>query len=139
MFDAPMTVTGFSTHDVPAWRKDLVFGGSCGDMVAVRPVNARYGGRTYLGILIGEIAQSLSVVIGKDGLIKADPSMHNPAMFVPDLGEMVFGHGSWWSVIEDETQLEDITDADIDGVWYVRALRQIAERSKNGEQEASPL
>ena len=141
MFDDPMTVTGFSTYDTPSWRGNPLFGGSCGDMVAVRPVNDRYGGRTYLGILMGEIAQTISVRITKEGLIQADPTMHNPAMFVPDLGEMIFGHSSWWGVIADESQLRDITDADVENVWYVKALRQIADRAKGEieDEETSPL
>jgi hypothetical protein len=124
----PILVSSMATRSVPQWRPDLIFGGRCGDMVAVRPIREKYGGRTYLGVLMGEIAQSTSVRITREGQVQFDASMHNPAIFVPELSTVIFGHGSWWGAIRDADHLREITDEDIDGVWYVRALKQIVER-----------
>lgn len=131
----PFTVQGIASKGTAAWRPRMLFGGQCGDMVAVRPVAKEHGDRTYLGILLGEIAQGTSVGFRKsDGTLVYDMSWHNPAIFVPDLDTVIFGISSWWGLISSADQLRDITDADIDGVWYVKALKQI-ERFK-AEDEA---
>lgn len=48
----------------------------------------------------------------------------------PEKKTVVFGCNSWWRLIESESQLKTITDADIDNVWYVRALRALTEHSE---------
>lgn len=122
----PITITGFSTRGTKAWNPSMLFGGRCGDMVAIRPVAREHGDRTFLGILLGEIAQGVSLARRKsDGALIYDMGWHNPAVFVPDLDTMIFGNASWWSLISSPDQLREITDADIESVWYVKALRQI--------------
>jgi len=39
------------------------------------------------------------------------------------------GCGSWWGAIDNEEDLKDITDSDIENVWYVQLLKKI----KNGQ------
>lgn len=121
----PFTIARTVSRRTPAWRPDVLFGGKCGDMVSIRPCNARFGDRTYLGVMLGEISQGIQLTIRGDEL-HYDASYHNPAILIPDLGEVVFGNASWWGVITDATQLREITDADISNVWYVKALEQIA-------------
>lgn len=106
------------------WRAEV------GAWVAVRPCGEKYEGKTYLGVLLGDVA--LSVSTRYDPETKAlgfEPSFHNPAMYVPDLKEVIYGCGSWWGVIESPEGLKKISDADIDNVWYVRALKELAEKS----------
>lgn len=94
-------------------------------MVSVKPCAERFGGRTYLGVLLGEIAQGIS--IGTKGPeLHYDMAYHNPAILIPELDEVVFGNASWWGRIRDENHLRQITDEDISNVWYVKALNQIA-------------
>ena len=101
------------------------YGGKCGDMVAVAPCGDRFENKTYLGILLGEIALSLSCSFNeKKGELNVRNSMYNPAMFVPDLNEVIYGCGSWWRVIKSADHLKKITDKDIENVWYVKALKQ---------------
>lgn len=124
----PIIVTGFASNDIPAWREKLLFGGTCGDMVSVRPVAPEHEGRTFLGLLLGEIAQGVSIGQRKsDGMLVTDMGGHNPAIFVPDLSTIIFGNASWWGRIRNADDLRQITDEDIGNVWYVRALRQIEE------------
>lgn len=110
-----------------------------GTFVGVRPVDKEYGGKTYLGIYIGEIA--LSTVARYDSKQKeliVGPALHNPAIFVFDLGKIIFGCESWWYKIESEEQLKDITNEDIDNVWYVKALKhieQIQNEHKDNDDE----
>jgi hypothetical protein len=53
--------------------------------------------------------------------------MMNPAMFVPELNRIVFGCESWWKVLNNKEDFSDITDADIENVWYVKALRVVSD------------
>ena len=46
-------------------------------------------------------------------------------IFVPELNEVVWGCGSFWQKIRSKEQLKNITDGDINNVWYVKALKQI--------------
>ena len=59
----------------------------------------------------------------KTSVLEASFVMHSPAIWVPDLKRLIFGRGSWWRVLKTPEDLRQITDADIDNVWYVQALR----------------
>lgn len=94
-----------------------------GSLVKIRPCGEEYGNKTYLGFYIGDmplqIYQSYNpknnvLTIKKDG---------NPAIFVPELKKIIFGCESWWGEIENEEDLKEITDNDIDNIWYVKLLR----------------
>lgn len=122
--EKPLTITKFVTHRTPAWRSRLLFGGQCGDMVAIRPCAKQFEDRTYLGILLGEIAQIVKIGSRQDEL-HYDMAMHNPAILIPELNEVIFGNASWWGLISSPDQMRDITNDDISNVWYVKALEQI--------------
>lgn len=95
--------------------------------VSVRPVGQSHGGKSYLGWLMGDLATSQSVSLSNDGVLKVGLGARNPAIYVPDLGEIVFGYASWWRRIKSEADLRQITDLDIESVWYLRVLRQMQE------------
>lgn len=40
-----------------------------------------------------------------------------------DLQRIIFGAESWWGIIESLEELKDITDDDINNIWYVKALK----------------
>jgi hypothetical protein len=48
--------------------------------------------------------------------------------YVPDLDRVVWGYESWWGVIKGPEELKEITDEDIQNVWYVKAMKQMSER-----------
>lgn len=124
--DEAITVDTLVTNNVSAWREKLLFGGKCGDMVMVRPCAPEYEDKTFLGVLLGEIALGVSMGVRKtDNALVYDMAYHNPAIFVPDLNTVIFGAGSWWGKIKSEDQLRQISDDDINNVWYVRALQQL--------------
>lgn len=101
---------------------------STGKLVKVRPCSKDLQGKTYLGILIGDAALSSSVSMKEDSVI-CRWSFFNPAILVPDLGEIIYGCESWWEELGDE-ELSDITDQDIENVWYVKMLK--ASKPKTG-------
>jgi len=64
--------------------------------------------------------------------------MHNPMIFIPEHNAVVFGCESWWDRIKDESHLRAITDADIENVWHVKALRWLAAASTPSPAVESP-
>jgi len=98
-----------------------------GKFVAVRPCAEKYENKTFLGIMIGELPWFLQVSHVPETKVLSVLPAHNPAMLVFDTNEIIFGAESWWSVIKSEEDLQAITDADIDNVFYVKALKYIAE------------
>lgn len=108
----------------------------CGQFVKIRSCKEEHGDKTRLGIYLGDIAIGASAewkqsgVDEKTGMKKMTLTVgmghHNPAIFVPDLKEIVFGCESWWGAIESEDDLKQITNADINDVWYVKAMKELA-------------
>jgi hypothetical protein len=92
--------------------------------VKVRPCGKEYGNKTYLGILLGDMACGTSLSI-EDNKIKVSWATYNPAIFIPGLKKIVFGYESWWSKIDDPDQLKDIRDDAIDKTWYVQMFKNI--------------
>jgi len=127
----PLTVNGIHHEEERVLRPALHRRGA--KWVAVRSVNPKHGNKTYLGVLLGDMAQGVSASLNKDGVLSIGLGWHNPAMYVPDLHEVIFGSGSWWSPIEKPEDLRQITDADIQNVWYVRALKEMEQGTKPAE------
>lgn len=124
----PITVNAikFETSDI--YSRKLLFGGQCGDWVAVRPCDKELGDRTFLGVLIGQISLRRGCQHDPEsGDLSVVNMMGNPAIYVPDLKRVVFGYESWWGKIKDPEGLKQITDADINDVWYVQALKALSE------------
>jgi len=106
----------------------------CGQMVAIRPCGEEYKGKTYLGIYLGDITIGVDVFFSKNestDVYKLETLNHlNPAIFIPEFNKIVFGCESWWGTIKDESHLKQITDEDIQNVWYVKALKQLTKETK---------
>jgi hypothetical protein len=119
----PVTINGIHHKENKTISKPLLHPET--KWVKVRPCGKEYGDKTYLGILLGEIALTVSCSLTRDGILEIGHSMHNPAIYVPDLHEIIFGCGSWWGAIKDPDDARNITDADIGDVWYVRMLNDM--------------
>ena len=109
--------------------KALFSNTTTGDFVAVRPCDEKYEKKTFLGVYLGEAALSQGIEI-KDNVIRTKLGFYNPAIFVPELNEIIYGCGSWWGRINSEEDLKQLTDADIENVWYVKALNAITKQGK---------
>ncbi len=106
-------------------HREKSFTGPCmGDWVSVMPCGEEYGRKTYLGIMLGELPIWIHVSLSPDSILKLSPHL-NPAMYVPDLKQIIYGCGSFWRKIESPDDLSRITDADIENVWYMRALKEL--------------
>lgn len=96
-----------------------------GTMVAVRPCAEKYENKTLLGMYLCDAPTN---VIGRqdgDTLVLEMTDYTNPAIYIPETDEIVWGYGSWWGKIESPEKLREITDESIENLWYVRALRQL--------------
>lgn len=97
--------------------------GRAGSLVKIRPCNKEYGGKTYLGLYLGNQPWSQTVSYNnKSGELTVGMAT-NPAIYVFDLQRIIFGAESWWGIIESLEELKDITDDDINNIWYVKALK----------------
>lgn len=104
-----------------------------GKLVKIRPCAKEYQDKTYLGLYLGELPVDFIISHTpktKELSVKFDT---NPAIFVPDLGKIIYGRESWWSVIEDESQLKDISDEDIDNVWYVKIGNSMLKKERGDD------
>lgn len=108
--------------------------GRKGNLVSVRPCDDKYGDKTYLGFLIGDLAMGSSITITDENKIQCNWSGYNPAIFVPELGEIIMGMASWWSHIESEEDFKKISDNDIENVWYVKLLKKQLNDNYLGEE-----
>lgn len=120
----------WATKDQGIWHEPILeedpLGASAGRWVAVRPCAKRYEGRTFVGVMLGRFALGASARYDSaTRILHLGYSFHNPAMYVPDIGRVIFGSQSWWGALQNPEDLRQITDADIENVWYVRALRDL--------------
>jgi len=125
MLKEPVTITS-----IEAYFDDAYSLHKCGGLVSVRPCDEACQGKTYLGVLLGDLQLGAYITARKDGVLEVRAN-YNPAMFVPSLHKIVFGCESWWHTIETPEALKQITDADIDSQWYVKAFMAMAEEQKN--------
>lgn len=96
-------------------------------LVEVRPAGDK---KTYLGFLLGDFPMSAAVTYNqKTKALKVLP-FANPAIFVPELGKIIFGCESWWRRIESVKDAKEITDKDIENTWYVQMLREMEGEEK---------
>jgi hypothetical protein len=96
-------------------------------MVAVRPADEQ---KTYLGMYLCSAPTGVVGRLEGDQVILMMTDYCNPAIYVPKLDQIVWGYESWWKKIEDEGQLREITDNDVNSIWYIRALKQLLEEKK---------
>lgn len=97
-----------------------------GQWVSVRPCDEKYEGKTYLGVYVGELAIALGSSFDREsGVLTIGRYMYNPAMLVPDINAVILGIESWWGRIEKPEDLAQITDQDIENIWYVKAMKEL--------------
>lgn len=95
-----------------------------GGLAKVRPCGDEYENKTYLGFFLGELPTSSIARFSPNTGELTVGTVGNPAIFVPALNKIIYGYESWWSRIENEDDLKDISDSDIQNVWYVKAFRE---------------
>lgn len=108
--------------------------GDIGGFVSIRPCAEEYQNKTYLGIYLGDLPISPTVTHNSETKELNVGFMNNPAIFVFDLKRIVYGCESWWGLIENEEDLRQITDADINNVWYVKILKELEQKATEANE-----
>ena len=116
-----------------AWEKCKIESKNkeCGELVKVKPCSEEYGGKTYLGILLGQIPYSPSISHDNTTNILDVYAHTNPCIFIPETKSIVWGMGSFWTKIESIEDFKEITNEDIGNVWYVQLLKNSFIENKN--------
>jgi hypothetical protein len=109
-----------------------------GSLVQVRPCSDKYEEKTYLGIYIGEVPIESMVALNTRTNVLDIMSHSNPAIFVPELKKVIFGCESWWGYIRSEEELKQITNKDIEDVWYVQLLKEMGKKDEKGKGTEAP-
>ena len=99
-----------------------------GSWVAIRPCD---DAKTYLGIYLGEMPNGAMYHYHEVKKALTLSLLDNPAIYVPELKRVIRGSESWWGSIGSPEQLKQISDADIQDVWYVKALKELSENDAN--------
>jgi hypothetical protein len=103
-----------------------------GSWCSVRPCQ---DDKTYLGVYLGDLTVSVDHYYHTREKVLTIAPHANPALYVPDLKRVVWGCESWWGTIEGPEHLRQITDADIQDLWYVKALKDLAGKPAEGGAE----
>ncbi len=134
----PIEISGIDWKvDVGVKSKSLFSRDECqpGSFVAIRSVKEGHGDKTYLGLLVGYVPIHVDAAYDKvSKRLEINVSGDNPAIFIFDLNEVVLGAESWWGPIKDEAHLRQITQDDIENVWYIKALKALG-KAKADTQE----
>jgi hypothetical protein len=118
----PITVSKINTDSsMGCYRKEQI-----GKFAKVRPCGEEYGNKTYLGLFLGELPIGQNISYNRKSQVLDISFRNNPAIFVFELNKIIYGIESWWGIIETENDLKDISDQDINNIWYVKALNSLS-------------
>lgn len=123
----PLEISGIDYPDGRGIRDS--YRGRTGHLVAVRPCNEEYENKTFVGFYLGDADVGIHVSHHRTTKKLSITRHYNPAMFVPELGKIIYGMGSWWKFIDTEAELRQISDKDIENVWFVKALKLLSKPS----------
>lgn len=134
----PIEVTAAKITGLKYNQKSLGSRVTVGDPVSIRPVKSvDPEEKTYLGFYMGDIPCMGTIFYDPEDKDLKFMVRGNPGIFVPALKRMVFGFESWWGAIKDEKHLREITNEDIQNVWYVQALKWITEKKESEDKEGT--
>lgn len=97
-----------------------------GKFVKIRPCSEEHSGKTFLGLYLGELPIDFSISHNPDSKELNVRFMTNPGIFVFDLNKIVYGCESFWAIVKSDDDLKEITQANIDNIWYVKALKALS-------------
>lgn len=120
----PIEVSAINTEH---FNTDGLYSKRVGEIVKIRPCGKEYEGKTFLGILLGDLIISPHISHDNKTNELNIGAMTNPAIFVPELKKIIYGYESWWGTITNKDDLLDlnISDEDIENTWYVQLLKSM--------------
>lgn len=123
----PITVNSIKCEDFGI--KQSVFGYKTGNWVAVRVCNDSLKNKTFLGVYLSDLSIGAIVSFNQKNRKLTISDYSNPIIYIPDIKQLFMGCESWWKKIESPEDLKSITNADIENIWYVRALKELSEKA----------
>lgn len=122
----PISVSSIKYNDIRPYGMDKI-----GTPCRIRLAEKDSDKTTYLGFYLGELPYIPTSFFDKKVKQLTFSVINNPAIYVPDLGRIVFGAESWWSFIDREeySNIPDITDGAINKQWYVQMLKDLCIKS----------
>lgn len=125
----PIYTTVVKYHNT--YEKGIEENSKTGKLVKIRPCNDKYRNKTFLGIYLGDADIGMNLNFNRDTKELEVIRSRNPAIFVPDLKKIVYGVESYWGEIKTENDLKDITNNDIENIWYIKALKNVCDKKEN--------
>ena len=125
----PITVSSIEIK--PFIDEQGLYSERIGEIVKIRPCAKEYEGKTFLGILLGELPITSHISHNHNTNVLTVSPHFNPAIFVPELKKIIYGNEAWWGAISKVEDLYDlnISDEDINNVWYMNLLKKICEKN----------
>jgi hypothetical protein len=122
-----------SSIDLRGFHPSMRGRNEVGSLVRIRPIDSE---KTFAGIYLGDLPRGVDIIRGSKSKALMVTSRDNPAIWVPELNKVVWGDSSWWGVVKSKEEAERlITDADIQNVWYVKALKEMFDKQEPGKDE----
>ena len=98
----PIEVSKINTEHFSA---DGLYSKRIGEIVKVRPCGKEYEGKTFVGILLGDLIVSPHISHDKKTNELNIGTITNPAIFVPELKKIIYGYESWRGTINSKDDL----------------------------------
>lgn len=119
----PLTIQGIDNAkiDISSLKHD------CGSLCEISICGKEHVGKSYIGIYIGDLPIAITTSYSSENGILTNRTMNNPAIFVPELREIIYGCESWWREIESIEDFKGISKEDIENTWYVKLLKIMGE------------
>lgn len=131
----PLEISGVKFYDRRG-NKSPMSQAKIGDLVSVRPCDEKYNNKTYLGIYLGDLPIDYTYELHIESKVLNIHAIGNPAMYVFELKEIIYGCGSYWGKIKSIDDFKKITNEDIENVWYVKLLKKMyQEDADSGKEE----
>lgn len=108
-----------------------------GSLCEVQPCAEEYAGKSYLGFYLGDLPIGIVTSYRRDTCEINISTMNNPAIFVPELGKIIYGCESFWREIEDVSDFKGISEEEIQNTWYVKAVKEMFKGRKKKDSERS--
>lgn len=108
---------------------------NAGMPVRIRPCGEEYGGKTYIGMHLGDQPWFNKASYNEENKVLTIKPVTNPAIYVFALHKIIYGAESWWSPIKNPEEFKDITDEAIDNTWYVKMLKAMVPKEEADDEK----
>lgn len=120
----PLTINGIENREIDTTG----LGHKTGCLCEVKPCGDEYEEKSYLGFYLGDLPLSIYSSYNEKTGILTNSTMTNPAIFVPELGKIIYGCESWWREIKSTEDFKGISQGEIENTWYVQLAKAMCEK-----------